>query len=319
MCAVSKVALATPGRDSKKMQIISDFKDYLEIEKNASEHTVRAYVKNVEQFIGYLAETRGLSVADMQAFNFKEVTQLDMRGYLAYLYGKNKKSSIERKLAAIRTFFYFLQKKGHIEKNPAVQVRAPKKEKPLVQCLSIDQVFQLLDAVPAETLLEMRNMAIFETLYSCGLRISELMGMNIDDVDARAGYVKVLGKGDKERIVPIGKRALERIHAYRTELVNSGGVIADNVAMFLNQRGGRLTTRSVARILDELVVKCELFTKISPHTLRHSFATHMLDMGVDLRAIQEFLGHESLSATQKYTHVSADKLMEIYDTAHPRK
>lgn len=301
------------------MQVIGDFKNYLEIEKGASEHTVRAYVKNVEQFMAWLQESKGLSDAALHDFDFNGVTTLDFRGYLAYLYGKNQKSSIERKLAALRTFFNFMLKKGLIAKNPAVQVRAPKKEKPLVQCLTIDQIFQLLDAVPADSLPEKRNMAIFETLYSSGLRISELTGMNIDDVDTKSGYVKVLGKGDKERIVPIGKRALERIRLYRTALLDEGGAITDTEAMFLNQRGGRLTARSVARILDELVVKCGLFTKISPHTLRHSFATHMLDMGVDLRAIQEFLGHESLSATQKYTHVSMDKLMDIYDKAHPRK
>lgn len=301
------------------MRILNDFKDYLEIEKGASEHTVRAYVKNVEQLMAYLKEAKDLSDADLQGFNFENVGNLDFRGYLAHLYGRNKKSSIERKLAALRTFFNFMLKKGLISRNPAVQVHAPKKEKPLVQCLTVDQMFQLLDAVPAETLLETRNMAIFETLYSCGLRISELTGLDIDDVDTKTGYIKVLGKGDKERIVPIGKRALERIRMYRTALLEEGGAITDTRAMFLNHRGGRLTARSVARILDELVIKCGLFTKISPHTLRHSFATHMLDMGVDLRAIQEFLGHESLSATQKYTHVSMDKLMAIYDKAHPRK
>lgn len=301
------------------MQIISDFKDYLEIEKGASEHTVRAYVKNVEQFIAWLQDSKALTDDALQNFDFGSVNALDFRGYLAHLYGKNKKSSVERKLAALRTFFNFMLKKGLIAENPATQARAPKKEKPLVQCLSVDQVFLLLDAIPADTLPEMRNMAIFETLYSSGLRISELTGLNVDDVDAKSGYVKVLGKGDKERIVPIGQRALERIRLYRAALLEEGGTITDAEAIFLNQRGGRLTARSVARILDDLVVKCGLFTKISPHTLRHSFATHMLDMGVDLRAIQEFLGHESLSATQKYTHVSMDKLMEIYDKAHPRK
>lgn len=301
------------------MQIIGDFKNYLEIEKGASEHTVRAYVKNVEQFMDYLAESRSLARADLQGFDFESLTSLDFRGYLAHLYNQNKKSSIERKLAALRTFFNFMLKKGLIAKNPAALVKAPKKEKPLVQCLTVDQMFRLLDAIPAETYLEKRNMAIFETLYSCGLRISELTGLNLDDMDARSGYVKVLGKGDKERIVPIGKRALERIAVYRAALQTDGAAVTDADAVFLNFRGGRLTPRSVARILDELVVKCGLFTKISPHTLRHSFATHMLDMGVDLRAIQEFLGHESLSATQKYTHVSMDKLMEIYDKAHPRK
>lgn len=298
------------------MQIIDEFKDYLEIEKGASEHTVRAYLKNVEQFFAYLAQARGLD--ETQTPDFTTVTPLELRGYLAYLYGRNKKSSIERKLAAIRTFFGFLHKKGRIEKNPAVQVQAPKKEKPLVQCLSVDEIFRLLDAIPAESLLEKRNMAIFETLYSCGLRISELTGMNLASLDAKGGFVKVLGKGDKERIVPIGRRALERIDAYRAALAEEGGAITDTGAVFLNFRGGRLTSRSVARILDDLVVKCGIMAKISPHTLRHSFATHMLDMGVDLRAIQEFLGHQSLSATQKYTHVSMDKLMAIYDKAHPR-
>lgn len=301
------------------MQIINDFKNYLEIEKGASPHTVRAYLKNTEQFMAYLAESHALSPDDLQGFDFESLTSLDFRGYLAHLYNKNKKSSIERKLAALRTFFNFMLKKGLIAKNPAALVKAPKKEKPLVQALTVDQMFQLLDAVPAETYLEKRNMAIFETLYSCGLRISELTGLNLDNVSAKSGYVKVLGKGNKERIVPIGQRALERIEIYRTALTEEGAAVTNTEAVFLNSRGGRLTARSVARILDALVIKCGLFTKISPHTLRHSFATHMLDMGVDLRAIQEFLGHESLSATQKYTHVSMDKLMEIYDKAHPRK
>ena len=280
---------------------------------------MRAYVKNVEQFMTYLADSRSLSPVDLQDFDFESLSSLDFRGYLAHLYNQNKKSSIERKLAALRTFLNFMLKKGLIAKNPAALVKAPKKEKPLVQCLTVDQMFRLLDAIPAETYLEKRNMAIFETLYSCGLRISELTGLNLDDMDVRSGYVKVLGKGEKERIVPIGKRALERINLYRNALQTDGAAVKDAEAVFLNFRGGRLTPRSVARILDELVVKCGLFTKISPHTLRHSFATHMLDMGVDLRAIQEFLGHESLSATQKYTHVSMDKLMEIYDKSHPRK
>lgn len=301
------------------MQAISDFKDYLEIEKGASAHTVRAYVKNIEQFTAWLQEAKGLSDAAWHGFDFGGVTALDFRGYLAHLYGQNQKSTIERKLAALHTFFNFMLKKGHIAKNPATQVRAPKKEKPLVQCLTVDQIFQLLDAVPAVSLAEKRNMAIFETLYSCGLRISELTGLNVDDIDAGSGYAKVLGKGAKERIVPIGKRALERIRAYREALAAEGGAVTDTAAMFLNLRGGRLTPRSVARILDDLVIKCGLFTNVSPHTLRHSFATHMLDMGVDLRAIQEFLGHASLSATQKYTHVSMDKLMEIYDKTHPRR
>jgi integrase/recombinase XerC len=168
--------------------------------------------------------------------------------------------------------------------------------------------------------LDLRNRAIFETLYSCGIRVSELVGLNTMDVDPRQALIRVLGKGSQERIVPIGKNALAAIKAYRQALENMCGISADiSGPLFLNKNKGRLTARSVARILDQLVTACGLLTPVSPHTLRHTFATHMLDAGADLRAVQELLGHKSLSTTQKYTHVSIDRLMETYDRAHPRK
>ena len=184
----------------------------------------------------------------------------------------------------------------------------------------MDEIFRLLDSIATSTILGLRNLAIFETLYSTGIRVSELAGMNTSDLDHSKFLIKVLGKGNKERILPIGKKAVAAVDAYRKKLYSKTGINMDKKSpLFLNYKNERLTTRSIGRILEKLVAQCALLTPVSPHTLRHAFATHMLDSGAGLRAVQELLGHKSLSTTQRYTHVSIDRIMEIYDKAHPRR
>jgi integrase/recombinase XerC len=199
-------------------------------------------------------------------------------------------------------------------------VLTPKQAGRVPAYLTVDDMFRLLDGIGGTGVLDLRNRAIFETLYSCGLRVSEIAGLDRRDVDEAEGLVRVMGKGKKERIVPIGQKALAAIAAYRRQLAVEGkGAGGSTEALFLNRNGGRLTPRSIARILDRLVAACALAVPVSPHALRHSFATHLLDAGADLRVVQELLGHKSLSTTQRYTHVSIDRLMEVYDKAHPRR
>ena len=248
------------------------------------------------------------------------VTPLMIRGYLGYLHQKNQKSSVARKLSTLRSFFKSLVKKGLIEANPAEGLLTPKREKTIPVYLTVDEIFRLLDSIETDALLASRNRAIFETLYSCGIRVSELTGLNVFDIDAAAATVRVFGKGGKERVVPVGRKALDAIERYRERLRTEAGVGVDrNGPVFLNRQRQRLTARSVGRILKKLAAACGIATPISPHGLRHTFATHMLDAGADLRSVQELLGHRNLSTTQKYTHVSIDRLMETYDKAHPRK
>jgi integrase/recombinase XerC len=238
-----------------------------------------------------------------------------IRGYLGVLHRKNQKSSIARKLSTLRSFFKFLQKNGVVETNPMAGLRTPKREKTLPVVLSADEIFALLDSIEPNALLAARNRAMFETLYSCGIRVSELTGLNVFDLDPAAGSVRVMGKGSRERIVPVGKKALEAVRNYREQLRAATG----NGPLFLNAQRRRLTARSVARILKKLAAACGIEAPLSPHALRHTFATHLLDAGADLRSVQELLGHRNLSTTQRYTHVSMDRLMETYDKAHPRK
>jgi integrase/recombinase XerC len=231
----------------------------------------------------------------------------------------NKKSSQARKLSALRTFFRFLIKQGVIIDNPASVVRTPKQDKYLPQHLTVDEAFALLDSVPASDPAHARDRAILEVLYSTGIRVSELVGLNRNDLELNLGIIKVCGKGRKERIVPIGKKAIAALNHY---LKKSESLLPEgqrgNIPVFLNSRAGRLTARSVGRLIDKYVRHCGLQRNISPHSIRHSFATHLLNAGADLRAIQELLGHVNLSTTQRYTHLNIDKLMEVYDRAHPR-
>jgi integrase/recombinase XerC len=308
---------------SPLIESVRSFIESLPAEKGYSVHTCRAYTRDLEEFVGYLADKGGADVMAGEtagAFGPHDVTAVAIRGYLGFLHQKNQRSSIARKLSTLRSFFKFLVKKGVIDSNPVEGILTPKREKNLPGYLPIDAVFRLLDSIEADSVLAARNQAIFETLYSCGIRVSELAGLDVYDVDRGGATLRVLGKGAKERMVPVGRKALDAIARYREALQSEAGVSsAADGPLFLNRQGQRLTPRSIARILKKLVTACGILTPVSPHTLRHTFATHMLDAGADLRSVQELLGHKNLSTTQKYTHVSMDRLMETYDRAHPRK
>jgi integrase/recombinase XerC len=287
---------------------LDQFTRYLATERNVSGHTLDAYRSDLEQFRDFLCRERG---ADTRV---DAVDHLLIRHYMALLHKSHKKSSIGRKLAAIRAFFKYLLRLGKVVKNPAELVSTPKKEKRVPFHLTIDEVIALVETPKGTELLPLRDRVILETLYSCGIRVSELTALDLTDLDLEEGLVRVMGKGHKERIVPIGSYARKAISGY---LAARGNPPA-NAPLLLNVRGGRLTSRSVGRIVDKHILKLATVKKISPHTLRHTFATHLLESGADLRAIQELLGHASLSTTQKYTHVSIDRLMEVYDKAHPK-
>ena len=287
---------------------IDRFCQYLAVERNASPNTVEAYRRDLEQFAAFVRNDQESAVA------VTAVGHLLIRRYLALLHKEQKKSTIGRKLAAIRSFFRYLLRQGVVAANPAELVSTPKREKRLPYHLNIDEVTTLVEAPAGSNLLPTRDRAILETLYSCGIRVSELTGLNVGGADLEGKTVRVLGKGGKERIVPLGSHAAHALEEYLTAR-NSPSL---ETPLFLNARGGRLTRRSVARIIDRYILHLASMKKVSPHTLRHTFATHLLEGGVDLRAIQELLGHASLSTTQKYTHVTIDRLLEVYDKAHPK-
>ena len=284
------------------------FITYLQTERNVSPHTVAAYSSDLLQLLAFTIHEKG------EATSAHDIDHLLLRRYLAGLSKNTKKSSIGRKLAAIRSFFRFLVRRDEISKNPAELVATPKKELRLPFHLDIDQATALMEAPGEEQKYALRDRAILELLYSSGLRVSELTGLDIGELDLVGGMVRVTGKGGKERIVPVGSRALQALQVY----LGQRGDDMTIGAVFLNTRGGRINRRSVSRIVEAHVLRIAAFKRISPHTLRHTFATHMLEGGADLRAIQELLGHASLSTTQKYTHVSIDRLMEVYDKAHPK-
>jgi len=307
---------------SLKNQIRS-FIDSLHSEKGYAANTCRAYSHNLNEFVSFVSESY-FSNENQKGADLLKADQIDslmIRGYLGFLYKKNKKVTIARKLSAVRSFFRFLVKHGVILDNPLDLILTPKQKKAIPVYLPVDDIFRLLDSIKTDTLAGTRNRAIFETLYSSGVRVSELEGLNVFDVDLKRCLIRVVGKGNKERIVPIGTKAIAAIKAYRKRLQKEAGIGEDddNTPLFLNKDHGRLTSRSIARILDKTARECGLLIPVSPHALRHTFATHMLDAGADLRVVQELLGHKSLSTTQKYTHVSIDRLMETYDKAHPRR
>lgn len=296
---------------------IDAFIETLAAEKGYSAHTCRAYRRDLMEFTALVAKQLDLPEKDLE---LNRIENLSIRSYLGQLHRKNKKSSIARKLSALRSFFNHLVKHRVISDNPTDGVLTPKQGRTLPTYLPVDEMFRLLDGIQTDRILDRRNRAIFETLYSSGLRVSELAGMNQGDIDFESGTVRVLGKGAKQRIVPIGAKALQAVRTYRAQLENQEKFEPGRgKPLFLNKNGGRLTPRSIGRILKQLVARCGLLTPVTPHTLRHSFATHLLDAGADLRVVQELLGHKSLSTTQKYTHVSIDRLMAAYDKAHPRK
>ncbi len=297
---------------------IQKFQIYLEVERNVSSHTQKAYIADVQEFSHFLQSNSFIKKND-EVINIEPEA---IRAYLGYLYRqKVKKVTVNRKVSSLRAFYKYLLRNGKIKKNPANMVQTPKTEKYMPTFLSVDETFELLNAVSEESALNLRSQAMIELFYSSGLRLSELAGLNVMDIDFNRELVKVRGKGKKERIVPVGKTALQAIKEY---LENTGELRRNfdtdvfKNPLFLNTRGTRITTRSIARIVDEATSRSGIGRKISPHALRHSFATHLLNAGADLRSIQELLGHKSLSTTQKYTAVNINRMMEVYDKAHPR-
>ncbi|MDQ3280388.1 MAG: tyrosine recombinase XerC [Acidobacteriota bacterium] len=295
---------------------IGDFLDYLTYERNVSGNTIAAYRDDLESFVGFLCNDY-LSMGRDQ-LELKRVDHLAVRSYLAHLTRRKlSRSTIARHLSALRTFFKYLVREEIVEANPARTVSTPKREKHLPAVMQPADVTLLLEQPDTSTNLGLRDAAYLELLYASGLRIGELVGIDIDDLELRARLVKVRGKGSKERIVPFGSKAEAALRAYlavRGELAKD----ADERAVFVNYRGQRITTRSVRRLFDGYVKQAALRSGISPHTLRHSFATHLLNAGADLRGIQELLGHASLSTTQKYTHLNDWQLIAVYKKAHPR-
>lgn len=302
---------------------VSDFIDSLSSEKGYAANTCRAYRHDLNEFISFICESRFTKKKKQKRIDTMKADQINslmIRGYLGFLSKKNQKITIARKLSAVRSFFRYLVKRGIIRDNPLGLTLTPKQKKTIPVYLPVDDMFRLLDSIKTDTLIGIRNRAIFETLYSSGMRVSELAGLNTFDVDFEKCLIRVFGKGGKERIVPVGKKALTAVKHYRKRLQDETDVRDEkNTPLFLNKNKGRLTTRSIARILEKTAKECGLLIPVSPHALRHTFATHMLDAGADLRVVQELLGHKSLSTTQRYTHVSIDRLMETYDKAHPRK
>lgn len=293
---------------------IRSFMTFLELERHASHETVRNYASDLRQFQTFMtAESPSAQVFDLATARIESI-----RAYLHWLDRKREKStSMARKLASLRSFYRYLQREGMVGLNPAEAIRTPKQPKLLPRVLSKDDAAALMEFPAGQTGSSLRDCALLETLYSTGARVSELVGINLDDLRGSEGLVHLRGKGRKERIVPIGEVALEAIHNYRASLKPSAISHQLSAPIFLNLRGKRLTTRSVGRIVARYSSRLA-GGSVSPHTLRHSFATHLLDEGADLRSIQEMLGHASLSTTQKYTHLATDQLLAVYDKAHPR-
>jgi len=301
---------------------IEQFIQYLSAERNASPHTCRCYQKDLKEFENFLkSQSEGISSLGEQAWG--SVDRIVIRKYLSVLYRRNKKSSIARKISTLRSFFKYLVREKLVSSNPAKSVSTPKGEKTLPTTLTVDEAFRLMESPekPTEKVSEseakvrvLRDHAILELLYSSGLRVGELVGLNLRHLDLNLGIVRVMGKGRKERIVPIGDKAIKVMKVY----LDWRGYLENETPLFVNLRGGRLTSRSVGRLIKKYTRSSGIVRKVSPHSLRHSFATHLLDAGADIREIQEMLGHASLSTTQRYIHLSPGKLMEVYDRAHPR-
>jgi integrase/recombinase XerC len=289
---------------------IDQFLESLRVERGASPETMRAYASDLGQFASFLAEN-GAEHVDPSDLRLD-----DLRGFVVDRFDENQASSIARKISTLRSFWKFLVKKRMVQEDLARLLNTPKVSTPLRNYFSVDEVFHLLESQRPDGALGLRSMAIWEIGYGAGLRISELVGLDLAHVDTDQGWVRTVGKGNKERVVPIGSKAVEALQRYLTrrgELLRT-----EESALFLNARGGRITARSVRRLFKEHLVRAGLDTSITPHGLRHSFATHLLDSGADLRGIQELMGHENLSTTQRYTHVSIDRLVRAYDKAHPR-
>ena len=298
---------------------LNEFFQHLQYERNVSPHTLRNYSSDLGQFCDYL-----LKIEKQEDVPVEQIDRLTIREWMAGLHAdEKKKTSIARKLASLRTFFQFLVREGKLESNPAKLVATPRIERKLPVHLSVEDAIRFIETPDTNTDLGRRDRAICEFLYATGIRVGELVNIDLKDIDFRSRLVRVLGKRKKERIVPFGEPALQALMHYLDEtrgifLSNCPEADRDMQACFLNYQGTRITTRSVGRMIDKYIKRCASIHNISPHSLRHSFATHLLDSGADLRDIQELLGHARLSTTQIYTQVSMEKMIEVYDKAHPK-
>jgi len=291
---------------------IDKFSEYLRYERNFSEYTVKSYMTDLQQFSEFIDTNFNISAVQANAEHIK--------AYLGYIYLlKEKKSSAARKLAALRSFFKFLIREGMLEDSPADYISSPKKEAHLPNYLTEDEAAAILDAIEEKDFGGARDSAILELIYSSGLRVSECASLNVDDIDFKTRMLKVLGKGKKERYVPIGNHALNAIKVYLGFRNMLSTLSSQENALFLNKSGRRLSVRSIFNIARKYSRNVGIYKNVGPHTLRHSFATHILNGGADLRVVQELLGHSSLSTTQIYTHVSTKRLKEVYNNAHPHR
>ncbi|MFC1576084.1 tyrosine recombinase XerC [Candidatus Omnitrophota bacterium] len=287
-------------------RFIEKFKNYLTVEKNYSVHTIKNYLIDLSEFSTFLGKKDPSSV-----------DYLTVRKFLGALRGREiSKRSVARKLSSLRTFFRFLQRDGYIKDNPVANIQTPKLDKKLPIFLDEKSVVNLIKTPAENTFRDTRDRAILETLYSAGIRVSELVGIDVDKLDLISGVVKVMGKGRRERLAPVGDKAVGAIREYME--FRKKKKLSNAKALFLNKSGKRLTDRSVRRVVERCIKILSIKERVSPHTLRHSFATHLLNRGADLRSVQELLGHKNLSTTQIYTHVTTERLKAVYDKAHPR-
>lgn len=294
---------------------IQGFSNFLDIEKNSSMHTLKNYSNDLEDFFVFVINDYPKGVS------FSELTPLYIRSYLAFLNEKQyARRTIARKISTLRSFCRYLLREGKITKNPFVKIKTPKLNKKLPVFLDNVEIDELL-SLPENDLLGRRDLALLEVLYGTGCRVSELVALSVVDIDFSNRYVLLLGKGNKERIVPIGNKAIEALSSYITHtrsILLTRYKVKDHGKLFINNRGGQLTDRSVRRVLDKYINLIATNKKISPHSIRHTFATHLLNNGADLRSVQEMLGHSSLSTTQIYTHVTTERMGKIYKKTHPR-
>jgi integrase/recombinase XerC len=293
--------------EKERLSALSEeFYRYLETEKGVAANTKRAYESDLDHFLKFIAG-RPEKVVDHRT----------IRAYIQSIYKQVKKSSLSRKVSSIKAFFRFLKRKGHISENPSLIIKNPRIEKHLPKFYSVDEMFHFLDSLPAANWLDFRNLAIFELIYSTGMRASEALGLNSDDIHLDGLWVLVRGKGGKERVLPFGLKARDAIVRYLSSTGQAGK--SGKGALFINAQGDRLSYRGLLKIMKKHQIQAGLLKNLALHGIRHSFATHMLNGGADLRSIQELLGHSKLSTTQRYTHISIDQIMEIYDKAHPRR
>ena len=319
ICINLAKSLDRPGGKSRAFGFMNawgyldEFMQYLKSERQMSPHTLRNYALDIGQFLQFWeAEKPGRSLA--------ELSYRDLRAFLAVSLREHRKTTVARKLSALRTFCKFLQRRGVLSQNPAKLAPSPKLEKSLPHFLTVDEVFHLLGQSLSQSFGALRDRAILEVFYAAGLRLSELAGLSLGDLEMETGVMRVWGKGAKERLAFLGGPAKKALAAYlplRSELLRRRGRLGET-AIFVNPQGGRLSTRGVARVVAKLAVKAGLSQALTPHGLRHSFATHLLEGDADLRAVQELLGHAQISSTQRYLHINLDYLMEEYDRAHPR-